>query len=153
MQGEYKLSDEQSPLASSTVRRCLVSCFVQMRHLITFSLRGLAGRRIVGGGRLNRKAGHTEMVLIGGALQSRVAQRGADGIFGFHSRARCASAIWAGVICLASASRYSAAFPCPFAAATLYHLWAWIKSWTIPRPCSDIHPSFAKARASPCSAA
>jgi len=31
IQGENKLSDEQSPLASSTLRRCLVSCFVQMR--------------------------------------------------------------------------------------------------------------------------
>jgi len=36
MQGEYRLSDEQSPLASSTLRRCLVSCFIQMPHLITF---------------------------------------------------------------------------------------------------------------------
>jgi hypothetical protein len=54
MQGEYRLSDEQSPLASSTLRRCLVSCFIQMPHLITFRHRGLAGRRIVGG--MRRKA-------------------------------------------------------------------------------------------------
>ena len=43
--------------------------------------------------------------------------------FGFHARASfCASAIWAGVICLASASRSSAAGLSPFTAARLYHL-------------------------------
>src|SRR5713101_6294015 len=74
--------------------------------------------------------------------------------FGFHSRAsRCAAAIWAGVICVARASRASAALSSPCAAERLYHMWAWIRSWRSPRPSAYIHPSFAKARTSPCSAA
>ncbi len=73
MHGEYKLSDEQSPLASSTVRRCLVSCFVQMRHLITFSLRSLAGRRIVGVLRTRRK-GLGAAVLLDHAEGSSIPQ-------------------------------------------------------------------------------
>jgi hypothetical protein len=56
MRGEYKLSDEQSPLASNDFLclhlrfddvwfRALYKC----DHLVTFSLRGLAEWRIVGG--------------------------------------------------------------------------------------------------------
>jgi len=56
MQGEYKLSDEQSPLASNDLLclhlrfddvwfRALYKC----DHLVTFSLRGVAEWRIVGG--------------------------------------------------------------------------------------------------------
>lgn len=67
MQGEYKLSDEQSSLASNDLL-CLYLRFddiwfralYKRDHLITFSLRGLAGRHIVGGmlrGRKGRRRG------------------------------------------------------------------------------------------------
>ena len=56
------------------------------------------------------------IVSRGGALVAHLP-------FGFHSRASfCASAIWAGVICLAVVSRSSAAGLSPFVAARLYHL-------------------------------
>ena len=43
--------------------------------------------------------------------------------FGFHSRVSCcASAIWAGVICLARSLRYPVAISYPFPAAKLYHM-------------------------------
>jgi hypothetical protein len=73
---------------------------------------------------------------------------------GFHFRASfCASASWADVIWLASASRASAALCSPRAAARLYHMWAWTESWSTPCPSAYIQPSFAHANPSPCSAA
>ena len=61
--------------------------------------------------------------------------------FGFHSRTRlCASAIWAGVICLARSSRYPGACAFPFPAAKLYHMWAWTKSRGPPSPKADWMP-------------
>ena len=83
-----------------------------------------------------KRRGHCEMlVLIGGVCRSRVTQPGAYGVFGFHSRASfCASAIWAGVICLARSLRYPVAISYPFPAARLYHMWALTKSWGLPSP-------------------
>jgi len=68
MQGEYKLSDEQTPLASDDLL-CLHLRFddvwfralYKRDHLVTFSLRGLAGRRIVGGKRTTAQGVGEEM--------------------------------------------------------------------------------------------
>jgi hypothetical protein len=70
MQGGYKLSDEQSPLASNDLLclhlrfddvwfRALYKC----DHLVTFSLRGLAARRIVRGKRKMAQEASGSLVL------------------------------------------------------------------------------------------
>ena len=74
--------------------------------------------------------------------------------FGFHSRAsRCASAIWAGVICWARASRASAALSSPLCCPEVVPHVGLEKVLEHASPLCIHHPSFAKARLSSCSAA
>ena len=78
MQGEYKLSDEQSPLASNDLL-CLHLLFddvwfralYKCDHLVTFSLRGLAEWRIVGGMRRTEQEASGSLVPMMAVARKR----------------------------------------------------------------------------------